>query len=61
MPSTNCFLNELVTLNEVAKKLGINFKTALMHLTVTRKGVRYKNSGRTHLFWGKRLENRRYA
>ena len=32
MLSTNCFLNELVTLNEVAKKLGINFKTALMHL-----------------------------
>jgi predicted transcriptional regulator len=37
MPSTNCLLNQLVTPNEVAKKLGINFQTALMHLTVTRK------------------------
>ncbi|MHA1579713.1 MAG: hypothetical protein ACTSUQ_08800 [Candidatus Freyarchaeota archaeon] len=42
-----------VTPNEIAKKLGITHKTAkdaLMHLAVTRKDVRYKNSGRIHVF-----------
>jgi ribosomal protein S25 len=46
--------SELVTPNEIAKKLGINYKTAkdaLKHLAVTRKDVRYKNSGRMHVFW----------
>lgn len=46
--------NEPVTPNEIAKKLGINFKTAkdaLMRLAVTREDVRYKSSGRIHLFW----------
>ena len=45
---------EPVTPNEVAKKLGISHKTAedvLMHLTITRDEVNYKNSGRIHLFW----------
>ena len=46
--------DEPVTPNEVAKKLGINYKTAkdvLMHLALTRKDVRYKSSGRIHIFW----------
>jgi Mn-dependent DtxR family transcriptional regulator len=46
--------NEPVTPNEIAKRLGITHKTskdALMHLAVTKKDVRYKNSGRIHLFW----------
>ena len=50
--------DEPVTPNEVAKKLGVNFKTAkdvLMHLAVTRKDVRYKASGRIHIFWRKRV------
>jgi predicted transcriptional regulator len=50
----NMLLDAPVTPNEVSKKLGINYKTAkdaLMHLAVTRKDVRYKNSGRIHLFW----------
>jgi len=45
---------EPVTPNEVAKKLEISHKTALralMHLALTKKDVRYKNSGRIHLFW----------
>jgi len=45
---------EPVTPNEVAKKLRISHKTAkdvLMHLTITRDEVNYKNSGRIHLFW----------
>ena len=45
---------EPVTPNEIAKKLGITHKTAkdaLMYLAVTRKDVRYKNSGRIHMFW----------
>lgn len=45
---------EPVTPNEVAKKLGISHKTAkdvLMHLTITRDDVKYKNSGRIHMFW----------
>jgi len=43
-----------VTPNEVALKLGITHKTALralMHLALTREDVRYKNSGRIHIFW----------
>lgn len=50
----NTLSDEPVTPNEVAKKLGITHKTAkdaLMHLAVTRKDVRYKNSGRIHIFW----------
>jgi Mn-dependent DtxR family transcriptional regulator len=46
--------NEPVTPNEVAIKLGIAHKTALkalMRLALTEKDVRYKNSGRIHLFW----------
>jgi len=46
--------NEPVTPNEIAKKLEISHKTAkdvLMHLTITRDDVKYKNSGRIHLFW----------
>jgi Mn-dependent DtxR family transcriptional regulator len=45
---------EPVTPSEVAKKLGINYKTAkdaLMQLAVTRKDVHYKPSGRIHIFW----------
>jgi Mn-dependent DtxR family transcriptional regulator len=46
--------SEPVTPNEVAKKLGINYKTAkdaLMRLAITKKDVHYKNSGRIHIFW----------
>jgi Mn-dependent DtxR family transcriptional regulator len=49
---------EPVTPNEVAKRLGINFRTAkdaLMRLAITRRDVRYKNSGRIHLFWRERV------
>jgi Mn-dependent DtxR family transcriptional regulator len=45
---------EPVTPNEIAKRLGVSHKTAkdvLMHLTITKPEVRYKNSGRIHLFW----------
>jgi len=45
---------EPVTPNEIAKRLGVSHKTAkdvLMHLTITKSEVRYKNSGRIHLFW----------
>lgn len=54
----NMLSDEPATPNEIAKKLGINYKTAkdaLMHLTVTRKDVRYKNSGRIHMFWKGKL------
>ena len=47
---------EPVTANEVAIKLGISHKTALkalMHLALTETDVKYKNSGRIHLFWKK--------
>jgi predicted transcriptional regulator len=47
-------LSDPVTPNEVAKKLGITQKTAqrvLMHLALTREDVKYKNSGRIHIFW----------
>lgn len=50
------FSDEPVTPNEVAKKIGVSHKTAqrvLMHLALTRNDVRYKNSGRIHLFWRK--------
>jgi predicted ArsR family transcriptional regulator len=44
---------EPVTVNEVAIKLGISHKTAksaLMELALTKPDVRYKNSGRIHIF-----------
>ena len=43
-----------VTPSEVAKRVGVTYKTAqrvLMHLALTKKGVAYKNSGRIHIFW----------
>lgn len=46
--------NEPVTPNEVAIKLGIAHKTALkalMRLALTEDDVKYKISGRIHLFW----------
>jgi Mn-dependent DtxR family transcriptional regulator len=49
--------SEPVTPSEVAKKLRINYKTAkdaLMRLAITKKDVRYKNSGRIHIFWRKK-------
>ena len=45
---------EPVTPNEIAKKLGISHKTAqriLMQLALIRDDIKYKNSGRIHLFW----------
>lgn len=50
--------DEPVTPNEVAKQLGVSHKTALrtlMQLALTRGDVRYKNSGRIHLFWKVRI------
>ncbi len=47
---------EPVTPNEVAQKLGITQKTAqqtLMQLALTREDVKYKLSGRIHIFWKK--------
>ena len=47
-------LSDPVTPNEVAKKLGVTQKTAqrvLMHLALIKKDVKYKNSGRIHIFW----------
>jgi len=47
---------EPVTPSEMAKKVGVTYKTAqraLMHLALTRKDVAYKNSGRIHIFWKK--------
>jgi predicted ArsR family transcriptional regulator len=58
----NILSDEPVTPNEVAKKLGINYKTAkdaLMYLTITRKDVRYKNSGRIYMFWKKKRNSTR--
>ena len=49
-----CILSDSVTLNRVAKNLGVTRKMAqrvLMHLALTRENVKYKNSGRTHIFW----------
>jgi Mn-dependent DtxR family transcriptional regulator len=46
--------DEPVTPNEIAKKLGITHKTALkalLRLALTEGDVKYKNSGRIHLFW----------
>jgi len=46
--------DEPVTANEVAIKFSIAHKTALktlMHLALTKKDVKYRNSGRVHLFW----------
>jgi len=43
-----------VTPNEIAQKLNITQKTAqktLMQLALTKRDVKYKNSGRIHLFW----------
>ena len=45
-----------VTPNEVAQKLSITQKTAqqtLMQLALTHEDVKYKLSGRIHLFWKK--------
>lgn len=42
------------TPNEIAQKLGITQKTAqqvLMHLALTKESVKYKQSGRIHIFW----------
>jgi len=50
---------EPLTPSEVAKRLGIDFRTAkdaLMRLALTKKDVRYKASGRVHVFWRERLE-----
>jgi predicted ArsR family transcriptional regulator len=44
------------TPNEIAQKLGITQKTAqqtLMQLALTREDIKYKLSGRIHLFWKK--------
>jgi len=46
--------DEPVTPNEIALKIDVAHKTAqriLMHLALTRKDIKYKNSGRIHLFW----------
>jgi predicted transcriptional regulator len=46
--------DEPVTPNEIALKIDVTHKTAqriLMHLALTREDVKYKNSGRIHLFW----------
>ncbi|MEM2841630.1 MAG: hypothetical protein QXN62_08750 [Candidatus Bathyarchaeia archaeon] len=50
----NLLSEEPMTPGEVAKRLGINYKTAkdaLLRLAATRRDVRYRNSGRIHLFW----------
>jgi Mn-dependent DtxR family transcriptional regulator len=52
--------DEPVTPNEVALKLKITQKTAqktLMQLALTKSEVKYKNSGRIHLFWKRSSEN----
>jgi ribosomal protein S25 len=49
--------SESVTPSEVAKKLGINYKTAkdaLMHLAITRKDVRYKKTLGGYIYSGGR-------
>jgi hypothetical protein len=46
--------DEPVTPNEVARRLGINYKTtkdALMHPAITRRDVHYRKSGRIHIIW----------
>lgn len=46
--------SEPVTPSEIAKKLGVTYKTAqraLMHLALTKDDVLYRNSGRIHIFW----------
>ena len=51
--------SEPVTPSEIAKKLGVTYKTAqraLMHLALTREDVLYRNSGRIHLFWKRTQE-----
>jgi len=56
--------DEPVTPNEVAGKLGISHKTAqraLMHLALTKNDIKYKNSGRIHLFWKMNVEHNRRA
>ena len=48
---------EPVTPNEVANKIGVTHKTAqrvLMQLALTHDNIRYKNSGRIHIFWKRR-------
>ena len=45
---------EPLTPSEVAKRLGIDFRTAkdvLMRLALTKEDVRYKTAGRIHIFW----------
>lgn len=45
---------EPVTPNEIVRKVGVSHKTAkdvLMHLAVTGREVKYKNSGRIRIFW----------
>lgn len=47
-------LSEPVTPNEIAMKLGVTQKTAqtvLMYLALTKEDVKYRNSGRIHIFW----------
>jgi hypothetical protein len=47
-------LLDSVTPNEVVKRLGVTQKTVqrvLMHLALRREDVKYKNSGRIHIFW----------
>jgi predicted ArsR family transcriptional regulator len=49
---------EPLMLSEVAKRLGIDFRTAkdsLMRLALTKKDVRYKAAGRIRIFWRGRL------
>ena len=49
--------DEPVMLGEIAKRLGVNYKTvrdALMHLAPTGRDVRCKASGRIHVFWRER-------
>jgi Mn-dependent DtxR family transcriptional regulator len=50
----NMLTREPMTPSEIAKKLGVTYKTAqraLMHLALTKDDVFYRNSGRIHLFW----------
>lgn len=49
--------DEPVTPNEIALRIKVSHKTAqriLMHLALTRGDIKYKNSGRIHLFWKSR-------
>jgi predicted ArsR family transcriptional regulator len=46
-----------MTANEVARRVGVTNKTALralMRLALTRGDVRYRQSGRVHIFWRER-------